>query len=194
MSATTTEKKSPFREYPRWHETLRDHTSVLIRPINRLDREAERAYIEDLPLDAPRFKIFGQLGRPSEEALDQLTNIDYVHEMAFVAIVKEDGHERIVGVSRYRTDNDVLTCECSVTVGIAWQDKGLGTLLMKHLIEMARSMGIRRMFTFVSIENLQLKELVSFLGFEKKVDEGARRDVYELELVPAPAPVPASTI
>jgi len=185
---STTTEKSPFREYPRWHDTLRDHSSVLIRPINRLDREAERAFIEDLPLDALRFKAFGQLGRPSEEALDQLTNIDYVHEMAFVAIVKEDGHERIVGVSRYRTDSDIATCECSVTVGIAWQDKGLGTLLMKHLIEVARSMGIKKMFTFVPIENLQMRELVSFLGFQKKTDEEARQDVYELELVPPPAP------
>jgi ribosomal protein S18 acetylase RimI-like enzyme len=185
MSAAT-QTKSPFREYPRWQETLRDRSSVLIRPISRLDRDAERAFIENLPLNAPRFKIFGQLGHPSEEAIEELTDIDYVHEMAFIAIVKEDAHERIVGVSRYRTDHLVLTCECSVTVDIAWQDKGLGTRLMQHLIEMAQSMGIQRMFAFVSIENLQMRELVSFLGFQKKIDEEHPEPVvYELDMAAA---------
>jgi len=184
--SVSTETKSPFREYPRWQETLRDHSSVLIRPISRFDRDAERAFIENLPLDAPRFKIFGQLGRPSEETIEQLTDIDYVHEMAFVAIVKEDAHERIVGVSRYRTDHLVLTCECSVTVDIAWQDKGLGTRLMKHLIEMAQAMGIQRMFAFSQVENLQMRDLASFLGFRTKVDdEHPDRVVYELDLAVA---------
>jgi len=190
MSASTHVKspsvKSPFREYPRWQETLRDHSSVLIRPISRLDRDAERAFLENLPLDAPRFKVFGHLGRPSEEAIERLTDIDYVHEMAFIAIVKEDAHERIVGVSRYRTDRDVLSCECSVTVDIAWQDKGLGTRLMKHLIEMAQSMGIRRMFAFSLVENLQMRDLASFLGFRMQVDEEhPERVVYELDLAVA---------
>lgn len=72
-----------------------------------------------------------------------------------------------------------------MTVDIAWPDKGLGTRLMKHL-EMAQSMGIQRMFAFSLVENLQMRDLASFLGFQTQVDEEHPERVgYELDLAGA---------
>ena len=85
---------------PRWSETLHDHSHVLIRPITRQDHAAERAFIEGLSAQSRRYRFLGAVRSPSEQLVEQLTDIDYIHEVAFVAVVPEDAHERIVGVSR----------------------------------------------------------------------------------------------
>lgn len=170
-------------EYPRWSETLRDHSHVVIRPITPHDKEAERAFIEGLSLEARRYRFLGQIKCPSEALIEEFTNIDYVHEVAFVAVVPEDGHDRIVGVSRYSTDKDGTSCECAITVSDEWQSRGLGTLLMRHLIEVARARGIRHMMSIDSAENVRMQDLASYLGFDTRVDpDDASQVIHELIL------------
>lgn len=170
-------------DYPRWSETLHDRSHVVIRPITKLDRNAERAFIEGLSAESSRFRFLGQVRHPSERLIEQLTNIDYVHEVAFVAVTAQDSQEKIVGVSRYSTNQDGLHCECAVTVADAWQKKGLGTLLMKHLIEVAGARGIRRMTSIDSAENFEMKDLARHLGFHTRVDPNDSSQVlHELDL------------
>lgn len=45
---TTTPLPFIEQEYPHWSGTLHDHSQVLIRPIGKHDKEAERAFIEAL--------------------------------------------------------------------------------------------------------------------------------------------------
>lgn len=174
---------SPGPGSPRWSETLRDQSHVVIRPINKQDKSAEREFIEQLSSDARRFRFLGQVRHPSERLIERLTDIDYVHEVAFVAVIPEGAHEKIVGVSRYSTDRDGLNCECAVTVSDEWQQKGLGTLLMKHLIEVARANGIRRMTSIDLAENLKMKDLAKYLGFRTRTDpDDACQVIHELDL------------
>lgn len=187
MNATSIPQPPTSPDYPRWSETLHDHSHVLIRPINKLDERAERAFIEKLSLGARRFRFLGQVGRPSEHLIKQFTDIDFVHEVAFVAVVQEFSQEKIVGVSRYSTDQDGLNCECAVTVSDEWQEKGLGTLLMKHLIEVAHARGIRKMTSIDSAENIQMEDLAQHLGFKTRIDPNdATQVLHELELEQQP--------
>lgn len=170
-------------EGPRWSETLRDRSHVVIRPITPQDHAAERAFIEGLSREARRYRFLGQMSQPSEALIDRLTRIDYVHDVAFVAVVKEDAHERIVGVSRYGSDADGTRCECAVTVSDEWQNKGLGTTLMRHLIGVARDRGIRSMYSIDLAENLPMRDLAAFLGFHTRPDpDDARQVIHELAL------------
>lgn len=170
-------------DYPRWSETLRDRSHVVIRPITKHDKAAERTFIEELSPDARRMRFLGEVRHPSERLIEQFTEIDYVHEVAFVAVTAEDSREKIVGVSRYSTDQYGLNCECAVTVSDEWQQKGLGTLLMKHLIEVARAKGVRRMTSIDSAENVQMQDLAKFLGFATRVDpDNVRQVLHELEI------------
>lgn len=115
--------------------------------------------------------------------LDQLTDIDPVTEVAFVAVVPEGGAERIVGISRYSASADGESCECAVTVADEWQNKGLGSALMKHLIEIARRRGIRRMYSVDLAENLHMRDLATYLGFHVRVDpDDASQVIHELSL------------
>ena len=80
-------------------------------------------------------RFLGQVGEPSDSLIRKLTELDYRHDMAFVALSQEGGVAHAVGVSRYSVAPDGLSCECAVTVADAWQGKGLGTVLMRDLID-----------------------------------------------------------
>lgn len=154
--------------HPRWIETLRDRSQVLIRPLAPTDRAAERAFVEGLSEEKRRYRFLGTMDTASERLLDTLTDLDQVHDVAFAAVVPEGAHERIVGVSRYGRNGD--GCECAVTVSDDWQDKGLGTALMRHLIDVARARGMHRMYSVDSAENLRMRDLARFLGFHTRAD------------------------
>lgn len=170
-------------EYPRWNETLRDHSHVVIRPITPRDKDGERAFIEGLSPQTRRYRFLGQVKCPSEALIEQLTNVDFEHEVAFVAVIPDDGGERIIGASRYSTDKTGTQCECAVTVSDQWQNLGLGTLLMRHLIEVAKARGIQRMASIDSGENVHMQELAHLLGFNTRVDpDDATQVIHELDI------------
>lgn len=153
-----------------WDETLADGTHVFIRPISKGDAALERAFIKRLSPETRRMRFLGQLREPSDDLVRALTDIDYQRDMAFVALIDYKGKPREIGVSRYSTSPDGATCECAVTVSDEWQQKGLGTLLMRHLIDVARSRGIRSMMSLDSAGNLPMRDLAEFLGFERRTD------------------------
>jgi acetyltransferase len=170
-------------ETPRWTETLEDGRHVVIRPVTRDDASAESAFIEALSPASRRYRFLGQIGHPSALLIRQLTQLDYKHQVAFAAVTTVDGIERFVGVSRYSTDPSGAHGEFAVTVADAWQNKGLGTLLMKHLIEVGRDLGVRRMLSIDLAENIPMRELAMDLGFEARPDpDDAHQVIYELAL------------
>jgi len=166
-----------------WQDTLLDGTHVLIRPIQKSDTELERDFITHLSPGTRRMRILGQMNEPSDELLRCLTDIDYKHDMAFVALVHRDGDTQEIGVSRYGTSIDGKSCECAVTVSDAWRHRGLATVLMRHLVDYARARGIRKMVSFDSAQNVEMRELAQFLGFERKPDpRNATMVVHTLKL------------
>ena len=181
----TSLQHTPLPDVPRWSEKLRDRTHVVIRPLVAQDREAERAFIEQLSAEACHFRFLGYVRHPSERLLDDLTRLDPERDVAFAAVVAEDAHEKIIGVSRYSADKDNERCECAVVVDDEWQNKGLGTLLMRRLIEVARARGIRTMRSIDLTENVRMADLARDLGFTRHLDpEDASQVIHELRLAP----------
>ncbi len=160
----------PERAAMHWTDQLRDGTHVLVRPICKDDAALERAFIGSPSEQSRRQRFLGQLHEASDSLIKQLTEVDFSRDMAFVALVHHDGQKRIVGVSRYASDPAGTRCECAVAVTDDWQNRGLGSLLMRHLMETARSQGFREMLSIDSAANLQMRELAHALGFSAQSD------------------------
>jgi GNAT superfamily N-acetyltransferase len=149
---------------------LRDGTSVLVRPIRASDAELEREFIEGLSHDSRRFRFLGEVKSLSPDAIQALVNVDQLRDVALVALIAEGAHKREIGVCRYNARSDGVTCECAVAVSDDWQHRGLGTLLMQELIEIARARGIECMYSLDAAENAAMRELAAHLGFARKPD------------------------
>ena len=166
-----------------WIEALRDGTRVLIRPLREDDREREEAFLRRLSDDSRRYRFLASMKQASPALVDQLMDVDYEHQMAFVALAHDNGELREVGISRYSADADEKRCECAVTVADDWRNRGLGVLLMRHLIEIARRNGYRQMFSIDSADNEAMRELAHYLGFQRKIDpDDAAQVIHTLDL------------
>ena len=166
-----------------WIESLNDGTRVLLRPLREEDRGREKIFIERLSLESRRFRFMDSFKKASPALLDQLLNVDNVQQVALIALAHDDGELREVGISRYGTTGKDKQCECAVTVADDWRHRGLGVLLMRHLISQARQNGFRQMVSFDAADNEPMNELANYLGFRSRRDpEESTQVIHTLDL------------
>ena len=153
-----------------WKEKLRNGSTVLVRAIHAADVDLERRFIEDLSPESRRFRFLGAVKQPSQALLEQLTHPDPSSELALIALIADGAQKREVGVARFSARADGRACECAVVVSDAWHNQGLATILMQHLIEVARRRGIERMYSVDAMDNQPMRDLAEHLGFRREVD------------------------
>lgn len=169
---------------PRWELTLDDKTPIIIRPIGINDIMLEKEFFNNLSLNSKRDRFLGGIAQLSSKALKDFCNIDYRHNMAFVAVINEPLKEKIVGIVRYAEDKDnSKNAEISVVVDDNWQNKGIATELLKRLIDFAKSKGFHKLYSIDSYANRKMKLLAKELGFTKKTDpDDASLIIYEIDI------------
>ncbi|MDM0112304.1 GNAT family N-acetyltransferase [Variovorax sp. J22R133] len=178
-----------------WTEMLRGGDRVLIRPINTNDVEMARKFIEALSPQSRRFRFLETLNSPSEELLEKLTAINPLTDMAYVAVVGEGTQQREVGVARFSAQADGHDCEFAVVVSDAWQEKGLGTLLMQHLIEAARRLGIEKMHSSDLEDNNLMRKFAQHLHLDHKRDpDDITQVLYTVDLRSHPVQHPVNAV
>jgi GNAT superfamily N-acetyltransferase len=172
---------------PLWTEVLRDGTRVSIRPIHVLDVELERRFIEGLSPQSRRFRFLEAMRSPSDALLKQLTAIDPATDAAYVAVLGSGDAECEIGVARFSARPDGDDCEFAVTVSDEWQHKGLGSALMKRLIETARTRGIESMHSSDAADNEAMRKFADHLNFKHMRDpDDAKQVLYSIDLRTAP--------
>jgi len=149
---------------------LRDGTRVHVRPIHPDDIELERQFIEALSPTSRRFRFMFTMNSPSTELLEQLTIIDPATDVAFIALLETGDDAQEIGVARFSAQAKGADCEFAVTVADDWQHKGLGTLLMECLIEVAKARGIKQMHSSDSADNTLMRKFAEHLHFEHERD------------------------
>jgi GNAT superfamily N-acetyltransferase len=129
-----------------------------------------------------RFRFLGSMNIPGDALLKQLTEIDPATEAAFVALTTDTVQQHEVGVARFSSQPDGAA-EIAVAVDDHWQGKGLATLLMKRLIDVARERGIESLYSTDASDNYSMRDLASHLGFTCKSDpQDATQVIHSLNL------------
>lgn len=116
---------------------LTDGRVVLIRRLAASDVTAVVRLHEQLP-ERDRYLRFFTLGTAQLAAFAaQLTTPDDAHRGALGAFVGEE----LVGVAHYEVLDDPAEAEVALVVNHAMQTHGVGTLLLEHLVSLARERG-----------------------------------------------------
>jgi RimJ/RimL family protein N-acetyltransferase len=141
--------------------TLRDGTTVLIRPIRAGDKDALEGGFARLSDQSRYSRFLAPMERLSPTMLAYLTEVDHRDHVALIAFDRDSGNA--VGVARYvRTDGS--SAEAAVTVVDEWQGRGLGTGLTSLLAERALEEGIDRFTAVLLAENDEMLALLESLG------------------------------
>ena len=149
---------------------LRDGSTVRIRPVRPDDEERLLAFFRALS-DTSRAQRF--FSPTTDTVLIDMarreTAIDYVRRFGLVATTGPE--ERIVGHALYAALDDEHA-EVAFAVADEYQGRGLGTILLGHLAEVAAAHGIRVFDAFVLPGNLKMLEMFRESGFPTEIKFG----------------------
>ncbi|MDH0747205.1 GNAT family N-acetyltransferase [Pseudomonas sp. GD03842] len=166
-----------------WLEALRGGTHVLIRPVCAQDHQRLLAFFQRLSPLSLRFRFLGAIAHVDDSVVDAFMSVPDDSCMVYVALIHNFGELQIIGISRYRRLDDPHACGCAVAVADAWQRKGLGRLLLTHLITAARRNGFEQMTSTDLSTDYPVHRLYKRLGFTSAyLGKDFERIVHDLRL------------
>lgn len=125
-------------------ENLRNGQLVVIRAIRPADREHLAGQLKELSSESFYRRTFSAKRELSDKELKQMTEVDFKDIVALVAVMREEGQDRIVGGCRYlrMVGFAKRNAEVAFLVDDAHQGFGIGSRMFRHLIIIARAGGI----------------------------------------------------
>jgi acetyltransferase len=179
--AKTPEDKLPklaIRPYPtryvaKWK--LKDGLPVIIRPIQPEDEPLLVKFHESLSEESVYHRYFSQIKLDQRIAHERLTRIcfnDYDREIALVAERKDSktGDREILGVGRLSKARGLNEGEFALLISDRWQKQGLGSELLKRLVDIARSEKLTRVSAIIMSDNQAMLHVSKKAGFALKAD------------------------
>lgn len=158
--------------YPKeWEQTLtlKDGSTVFVRPVRPEDENLYRAFFETVSPEDLRLRFFAPVKDFSHAFMARLVQLDYSRAMAFAATDPESG--TILGVVRLHADPDHRTGEYAILVQSGLKGRGLGWALMQLIIRYAAADGIETIKGEVLKENTTMLAMCEALGFQIRASQ-----------------------
>ena len=163
--------RAAIRPYPTEyiHKWKIKNQPVTIRPIRPEDEPLMIEFHKTLSERSVQFRYFGALSlerRTMHERLRRVCFVDYDREIALVVERNgPDGHHQLLAVGRLIKEHGTGEAEFAVLVGDPWQGKGLGTELLKSLVQIGRKERVQRIVGHIASENTLMKRVSEEVGF-----------------------------
>jgi acetyltransferase len=165
--------KLAVRPYPSQYISpweLQDGTPVTIRPIRPEDEPLVVKFHESLSDRSVYFRYFQLLKlsrRISHERLARICFIDYDREMALVAehTNPDTGENEILGFGRLNKSHGSDEGEFGLLVTDRYQHRGLGTELLRRILQVGRDEKLTRITADILFENVEMQHISQKLGF-----------------------------
>ena len=149
-------------------ERLRDGRSLSIRAIRPDDRGLLIDALRNVGPESRYMRFFSSKAKFTDDDVRNATEVDFVNVVALVAVVEENGEDRIVGGGRYLrigAAGDGGHAEVAFLVDDDHQGLGIGSRLFRHLVAIARASGIKLFEADVLPANRGMLQLFSRSGF-----------------------------
>lgn len=163
------ENRLAIRPYPQHLEenvTLHNGATCLLRPILPEDEPLLQQFIQKVTKEDLYYRYFSEINEFTHEDLAKMTQIDYDREMAFVAVIQEEGHDAIIGVTRALSDPDNHEAEFAVLVRSDRNGLGLGKTLLSKMIAYSTQRGLEKLVGITMPNNQGMIGLARKLGFQ----------------------------
>jgi L-amino acid N-acyltransferase YncA len=145
--------------------TLADGTRVLLRPLVREDRDELLALFKGVSAE-DRHYMRSDIGDASV-VQSWVDNLNYRSVLPLMAVV----NDRFVGDAslHFRSGPYRHVAEVRIFLRQEYRRRGLGTLMLKTLIDIARKAGVQFLVAEIAADQSRVIEAFHLLGFERKV-------------------------
>ena len=148
---------------PGVYALLTDGTMIEIRPARRDDYDAVRQMHEKLSPDSLYLRFFSMSPQSAKREAQRLCREPGPDHAPLLAVL--DGE--VIGCGSYEVDGTApLTAEIGFTVADQMHNRGVGMLLLEHLISLARGRGLRAFTAQTLSENAPMLKVFSDAGLE----------------------------
>ena len=159
-------------------ELLRDGSQVEIRALRPEDEADMLAAVERTSAQSLQRRFFVMKRHFSEKERAFFMDVDFKNHVAIVALAEEAGRKVIAGGGRYIVF-EPGRAEMAFVVVDAWQGRGVGSILMRHLARFANDAGLQELTAEVLPENAAMRKVFEKFGFRP----APHRDPQTLHLV-----------
>jgi acetyltransferase len=165
--------KPAIRPYPTQYIfpwSLKDGTPVTIRPIRPDDEPLMVRFHGTLSPHSVQMRYFAPLTlsrRIDHERLVRMCCIDYDREMALVMVRTDPqtGDQALLAVGRLATLPGTDTAEFALLMSDQYQGHGIGTELLRHLVDVGRDEQLHQITAQILPENRAMQHVAEKVGF-----------------------------
>jgi acetyltransferase len=166
--------KLAIRPYPSQYISnwqLKNGIPVIIRPIRPEDEPLMVEFHKTLSAESVYFRYFHLIKlsqRITHERLTRMCFIDYDREMALVAEYQnpETKNREILAVGRLSKSHENKSAEFAILVSDKFQYQGLGTELLRKLLEVGKNEKICCIYADILADNSVMQQVCKKLGFQ----------------------------
>lgn len=159
-------------------EQLRDGRFIHIRALKPDDEADMLVAIHRTHAESLRRRFFAAKREFSEKEKAFFLHVDFINHVALVATLDSDPHQIIGGCRYIMTEKG--KAEVAFVVIDAYQGQGIGTMLTRHLVGLARATGLKELAAEVLAENTAMLRVLGQCGF--KASHGGDPQVVHLTL------------
>ncbi|MET4604503.1 RimJ/RimL family protein N-acetyltransferase [Bradyrhizobium sp. JR4.1] len=145
-------------------EHLRDGSTAEIRALRPADETAVLDALDQTSKQSLQRRFFGIKRHFSDKERAFFMDVDFMNHVALVCEVGQPERRMIVGGARY-VMFEPERAELAFVVVDAWQGRGIGSILMRHLGEIASNAGLRELIAEVLPENKSMLTVLGRFGF-----------------------------
>ena len=162
----------PIQYVGEWR--MKDGRAVTIRPIRPEDEPLMIDFhgkLSDRSVYLRYFQPLKLTQRTAHERLTRICFIDYQREMALVVeLTKPDGSREIIAVGRLSKLHGQNEGECAVLIRDEFQHQGLGTELVRRILQVARDEKLGAVVSTMLGINREMRGICNRLGFRLHAD------------------------
>jgi RimJ/RimL family protein N-acetyltransferase len=161
---------------------LRDGSPVDIRALRPEDEADMLAATEQTSPQSLQRRFFVMKRYFSDKERAFFMDVDFDKHVALVALAEQSGRKGVVGGGRYVVF-EPGRAELAFMVIDAWQGRGIGSLLMRHLIKLAGASGLKELTAEVLPENAAMLKVFTRSGFKRRASGDPQTVHLVLDLV-----------
>jgi acetyltransferase len=178
-----------IRPYPAQYikeVTTEEGVHTTIRPIRPEDEPKMVKFHETLSersVYLRYFRAFQLDQRVEHERLTRICFVDYDRDMAIVVTTKnkKTDEDEIIAAGRLTKERGRDEAEFAILVSDRYQGQGVGTEMLKHLLDIGKQEGVKRVVAYLLSENRGMRAICLKLGFRLEREAELVKAIIDLD-------------
>ncbi|MBD3368704.1 MAG: GNAT family N-acetyltransferase, partial [Candidatus Eisenbacteria bacterium] len=163
-------KRGEYPEDLEVYRSTRTGLEMFFRPVRISDEPLLKDFFYSLSDQSIYKRFISHRVDMPHERLQEFAVIDYTKEMVILALKAgeqpDEERREILAVGQYGIDETSHTAEVALVVRDDYQNKGVGSELLKYLTQLAQKQGLLGFSAEVLIENRPMMVLFEKMGFD----------------------------